>query len=147
MIHVGFTGTRFGMSVLQLATLRNEIGKIYSDAGLTFHHGDCIGADAEFHKLVRAMKGGWIVGHIPVDETHRSHCDFDEVRTPLPHMKRNRAIVDASDVMFAAPLQMQEQTFGGTWRTIQMARKRVSNCASCSQTEQLADSAVSHDRR
>jgi len=38
-------------------------------------------------------------------------------------MKRNRAIVDISTVMIATPFEDTEQKFGGTWKTIGMARK------------------------
>jgi hypothetical protein len=38
-------------------------------------------------------------------------------------MRRNKNIVMASTVMIAAPFETAEQTHGGTWRTIEMARK------------------------
>lgn len=123
MIHVGFTGTRFGMTEPQHARMRDLVVNLYRDAGLTFHHGDCVGADAQWHKIVRQEVGGWIVGHLPQDQTHRAFCDFDEVRQPLPHMRRNRAIVNESAIVFAAPYDMTEQERGGTWATIRMARK------------------------
>lgn len=123
MIHVGFTGTRHGMRSLQHAELRRQLLNLYRDAGLTFHHGDCVGADAEFHAIIRRDLGGWIVGHLPVDTTHRAYCDFDETREPLKHIKRNAEIVKASSIVFATPYEMEQQEHGGTWRTIGMARK------------------------
>jgi hypothetical protein len=123
VIHIGFTGTRYGMTALQHAEMRRQIVGIYRDAGQTFHHGDCVGADEQFHRIVRQEIGGWIVGHLPIDQEHRAFCDFDETRAPLKHMQRNAAIVKSSAIVFAAPYEMTEQDRGGTWRTVQMARK------------------------
>lgn len=43
--------------------------------------------------------------------------------SPLPYMERNRAIVDASDVLIACPYEIVEPEFGrsGTWSTIRYA--------------------------
>jgi hypothetical protein len=38
-------------------------------------------------------------------------------------MRRNKNIVRVSTVMVAAPLELIEQAHGGTWRTVEMARK------------------------
>ncbi len=40
-------------------------------------------------------------------------------------MRRNADIVNESTVMIAAPFEDVEQTSGGTWRTIGMARKKL----------------------
>lgn len=119
MRQLGFTGTRFGMKPPQLDAVRTLIASL---GEVTGHHGDCVGADAEFHAVLRAL-GHRVVGHPPVDDEHRARCEFDELVEPLTHMKRNRAIVTIADLMIAAPFEMIEQERGGTWKTIQMARK------------------------
>lgn len=120
-LHVGFTGTRFGATEPQLARLRSELAKL--GANVVAHHGDCIGADAQFHALAREL--GWrVVVHPPVgDDDDRARCDHDELRAPLTHMKRNKAIVLESQRMIAVPRDMTEQPHGGTWKTVVMARK------------------------
>src|SRR5262245_13605371 len=119
MIHVGFTGTRHGATDAQHAAMRRLLETLTE---VTAHHGDCVGADAQFHAIARALK--WrIVIHPPVDDSERARCEGDESRAPLTHMKRNKAIVDAATLMLAAPYQMTEQELGGTWKTIRMARK------------------------
>ncbi len=125
-IHVGFTGTRFGASEVQLAAMRRVLGELVDrsrDAeGFVAHHGDCIGADAQFHALARELR--WrVVIHPPVDDADRARCVGDESRDPLTHMKRNKAIVTEVSFMLAAPYDMTEQEHGGTWKTIRMARK------------------------
>lgn len=130
MIHVGFTGTRHGMTFQQIHNVRVLLVCLKQwrtdrteSATLTCHHGDCVGADAKFHEIARAMGGTRLVGHLPVDESHRAFCMFDEAREPLTHMKRNREIVRASQFMIATPFEAVEQERGGTWATIRMARK------------------------
>ncbi len=124
---VGFTGTRHGMDTAQRAVVSAVLFQIF-DQNKTpnefeCHHGDCVGADAEFHAISSAYDAV-LVGHPgPVNDRHRAFCKFDETRAPLTHMKRNRAIVDAVDVVIAAPFDLVEQQYGGTWATIRMARK------------------------
>jgi hypothetical protein len=126
MIHVGFTGTRFGATDVQLARMRELlttlVARSFADEQFTAHHGDCVGADAQFHALAREL--AWsIVIHPPVDDSERANCSGDQRRDPLTHMKRNKAIVTESHLMLAIPRDMTEQQFGGTWKTIGMSRK------------------------
>ena len=119
MRHLGFTGTRFGMKPPQHAAVRDVIVSL---GEVTGHHGDCVGADAEFHALLREL-GHRVIGHPPVDDEHRAWCQFDDQVEPLTHMKRNRAIVAIAHIMIGAPFEMTAQERGGTWLTIKMARK------------------------
>ncbi len=118
--HVGFTGTRHGMTPQQVASTYDLLHRI---VGVTHaHHGDCVGADADFHAMATRLQL-WRVGHLPVDETHRAFCAFDEVRSPLKHMQRNKAIVVGADVMIACPFDAIEKSVGGTWKTVGFTRK------------------------
>jgi len=121
--NIGFTGTRYGMTPHQRMRVLLEVEREADDSmGIMGHHGDCIGADAQFHEIIRMFPFGHVVGHIPTNDEHRARCVFDEERPPLPYMKRNAAIVAAANVMIAAPFEMTEQERGGTWRTIKLAR-------------------------
>lgn len=121
---IGFTGTRHGMTVAQRGAVARLLDEL-APAAFVGHHGDCVGADAEFHDLCRARPGSVIVIHPgPVsDLEHQAGCLGDELREALPHMRRNKNIVLASTVMIAAPFEDTAQDYGGTWRTIGMARK------------------------
>jgi len=125
VMHVGFTGTRHGMTDAQRNRVLVELGRLTSGVfRVVGHHGDCVGADAEFHELLLAnWDGAYIVGHIPTNDSDRAFCAFDEARPPLPYMRRNAEIVKAANVMIAAPPTMEPQERGGTWRTIGLARK------------------------
>ena len=43
---VGITGTRMGMNEHQFDGVQELLTKLY-EAGAEFHHGDCVGVDAE----------------------------------------------------------------------------------------------------
>jgi len=126
MISIGFTGTRHGMSELQQQAAVALIDEIAPPAVFYAHHGDCIGADKQFHDACRSTNGrAYVVVHPGPDGARgwRAGCLGDERRDPAPHMWRNATIVAASTVMLAAPAEMTEQQRGGTWATIRMARK------------------------
>lgn len=93
------------------------------DESWEFHHGDCVGADAEAHDLAIAL-AATIVIHPPTNSLSRAHCKGDDSRAPKPYLDRNRDIVDETDVLVAAPADMTEQPKGGTWYTIRYARKQ-----------------------
>lgn len=129
MIHVGFVGTRRGMRPDQRSAVYLLLRGLYRDAGITLHHGDGIGADAEFHELARKVFGpdSWIVGH-PSTHNLRAFCEFDEERDRLPPLERNRVIAEAADIVLAAPYEMTEQErddtwHDDTWNTIRIARE------------------------
>lgn len=127
---IGFTGTRLGMTPEQRQTVKELISVIHFAAkgagtsqtvGL---HGDCIGADADFHKIC-------VEQEIPVE---CRPCTFDSLRAktgakeraaPTTPMVRNRAIVDDAFVMFACPPNdIPIRKGSGTWATIRYTKKR-----------------------
>lgn len=128
MIKIGFTGTRHGMTQAQRAAVYEFL---YTREGGEFHHGDCIGADAEAHD-VAAMAGfdpndGGIVVHPPTDPKARAFKTCSIVLDPLPYLVRNRAIVDETSWLIATPAEAVEQARGGTWYTVRYARSLKKN--------------------
>lgn len=122
--HVGFTGTRKGMSDFQKAALRKAMEAATVD-GIenVLHHGDCLGADAEAHDI--AVELGWdIIIHPPVSDYMRAYKDDGAIiLSPLEYLDRDRAIVNASNFIFAAPKSDKEELRSGTWYTVRYARK------------------------
>lgn len=121
-MEVGFTGTQTGTGDDQLGSLIEIV------EGLDFekaHHGDCIGADEEFHVILRMVaEHVHIVGHPPSNPKYRAFCDFDFTHDEHEFLVRNRHIVRASDLMIACPSGTKEIMRGsGTWATIRYARK------------------------
>lgn len=121
-MRVGFTGTQKGTTPEQRQELRQFL---YSRSVDEFHHGDCIGADAEAHAIVRDYRASIrIIIHPPTNKTRVANRTADEWRVSLPYLERNKAIVDACDVLVAMPFETVEKIRSGTWSTIRYARKQ-----------------------
>lgn len=119
---VGFTGTQAGMTHAQGMGVRHVLAFLI-DGEIDAHHGDCIGADADFHKICRdTPKVVWITGHPPTNPVKRAWCQFDSEWPALPYLARNGRIVAATDVLIATPREYEEQLKSGTWSTVRKAR-------------------------
>lgn len=116
---IGFTGTRHGMNSTQLTNIRTFILTLKITE---LHHGDCIGADAEFHSLGETYNYKIII-HPPTDESLRAFKQ-GEILPKKPYLARNRDIVDQTDLLISAPPERFENKHGGTWYTIHYARKQ-----------------------
>jgi len=122
---IGFTGTREGITDAQRSTLIRVLmgDDVWRTA--SFHHGDCVGADADFDAILRAIYA------CPPIESHpctfavmRAHCERrgpTVVHAPRRYDRRNREIVLRSATMLVCPKDMSEQRFGGTWATYRIA--------------------------
>jgi hypothetical protein len=122
---VGFTGTREDLLPEQHHALL-EWTKSHADDIVGWHHGCCIGADAESVEILRCTggcNGIWIVGHPPTKREWLSNCawhDSDETLPSKPYLTRNRDIVAACNILVACPKDLDSRT-GGTWYTIRHA--------------------------
>ena len=120
---VGFTGTRQGMSKRQLDYFSQCIAMLVSHHLVEFHHGDCIGADAEAHQVI-LNHGGKIIIHPPASDRLRAFCYSPIILAPKDYIARNHDIVGAVDFMYAAP-ETDEPPSNlrgkGTWSTIKYA--------------------------
>jgi hypothetical protein len=92
------------------------------------HHGDCVGADEQFHDILTEGLGWTIVIHPSSSDALRAYKGEGEFDTiilpPKPPLQRNHDIVDASDLMIACPNEREEILRSGTWATIRYARER-----------------------
>ncbi len=119
MVKIGFTGTRHGMSEEQLKEFKNFIKSKDIEE---FHHGVCIGSDQQSHDFVKSKKIK-IVGHPPKFKKFMSDSDCDVFMKPHDYLKRNKHIVDETDILLATP-DTKERVRSGTWSTIRYARKQ-----------------------
>lgn len=122
---VGFTGTRYGMTSRQKCLFHNWI--IAEGPVAEFHHGSCMGADIEAADIVRDVFPDCKIHGWPGpdgDPCRRDSGVDDYKHEPENHFARNRHIVNAVDKMAAAPIVMEPQPRGGTWYTINYARKK-----------------------
>jgi hypothetical protein len=119
---VGFTGTRLGMTMEQELGVAALLGHLLPEE---VHHGDCLGADADFDRLCRGIdKIKTIVVH-PGFDSHcsspaRAFCHGPKHRVLLsePYMVRNHHIVESCDLLIATPKEAGWRSRGGTWATI-----------------------------
>lgn len=133
--HMGFTGTRQGMTPAQ----KKVFERLVWTNPETFHHGDCVGADSDAHDIVVAcletpplnvLSRTRIVIHPPITETeahqklraNKADQYTIEVLPAKPHLERNRDIVDACDVLVATP-KTRTKHRSGTWSTITYAKR------------------------
>ena len=93
---------------------------------IEFHHGDCMGADAEardiaefFRKCINLK----IVIHPSDINSKRAFKNGNRILNSLNPLLRNKNIVYISDVIGAAPNQEHEILRSGTWATIRYAKK------------------------
>lgn len=133
MLHVGFTGTRQGMTDSQksgLIALFELIGR-KNLINAILHHGDCVGADAEADDII-SLYGGNVVIHPPTATQYRAFKNQEEsrpkglanvieVHKPSAYLVRDRRIVDSCRLLIAAPKSFVET--GGTWYTINYAKR------------------------
>jgi hypothetical protein len=118
-VRIGFTGTPRGMTERQRQALSCVLDELQASV---FHHGDCIGADAEAHDIAATM-GCELVIHPAITETKRAWKQAAQVYEPKLYLVRNKDIVQATDVLVAAPADNVERLRSGTWSTVRFARK------------------------
>jgi len=86
-----------------------------------FHHGDCVGADAEAHEIFGDEEHTVI--HPPANASKRAWCEAKTILPVYDYLDRNHAIVDETDLLIACPAKDKEQLRSGTWATVRYARK------------------------
>lgn len=123
---IGFTGTQHGMSPTQIQDLTGLLIREQDntpDHIVVFHHGDCIGADAQAHAIAHGIACS-IVIHPPICAKKRAFCGNGQLMPAETYIVRNHDIVDDSEYLIAAPHNpQQEELRSGTWSTIRYARK------------------------
>jgi len=128
IVKIGFTGNRTGLRPDQEDQIKLIFDKYDT---ICVSHGDCIGADTDFHNLCIKYKdinhAKTIVIHIypPDVPTLRAFNKADVIMETKPFLKRNLDILKNSTILIACPMDKnKEELRSGTWSTIRQARKR-----------------------
>ncbi len=123
---IGFTGTQKGMTAAQKREVTGILARIcdpLKDHNRFAHHGDCVGADAEFDLIAHSLR--WVTIIHPasdVSESKKAHTQ-EHGWIAKPALIRNHDIVDVSELLIATPGQSTEVQRSGTWATIRYAHK------------------------
>lgn len=134
-LNIGFTGTREGMNEFQTEQF-TQIIAAFAPLGFCFHHGDCIGADADAHAILKSVLK---ISHntcvsIAIHPGHnqykksptRAYCEWFSICYPAKqYIARDKDIVTQSDILIAVP-KTQNMTIirSGTWTTVRYALKQ-----------------------
>lgn len=129
VLTLGFTGTQEGMSDAQATAIEVWLstGDLILNAklrgGVLAVHGDCVGADADFHRICLLCEPMRIRIR-PSNHPKRAWCKgADEVMPVRAPLDRNTDIVNDCDILIATPKTYEEELRSGTWATIRRARK------------------------
>lgn len=119
------TGTRNGTTKEALTSFRHWLAETQINISEA-HHGDCIGADTQFHEIMCEMAVHVFV-HPCTLEKYRSFNTGGTISRPLNPTYRNKKMVDLCDLVVAFP-EGPEVVRSGTWSTIRYASKRNKSC-------------------
>lgn len=125
---LGFTGTRQGMTRKQMEIVKDLVKRLDPDKVV---HGDCKGADADFHTLVLNLRGGLVSGGTrpfiqirPSNRNSRAYCEgADLIYPPKEPLDRDMDIARECDHLIATPKGFEEEIRSGTWTTVRYVRK------------------------
>lgn len=133
LIKLGFTGTQDGMDLDQVTALAGIfLSLLKLKVPLELHHGCCVGADEQAHKILKGMaqrhdrlKDVVIIGYPSniKDKQSEVMSDCDLLYAEHDPLVRNKMIVNDIEYLIAAPKQVQETTRSGTWSTVRYARR------------------------
>ena len=120
---IGFTGSREGMSQNQKEQF---VLLMFQLRPTEFHHGDCEGADAQAHDIIREFfPDVKIVVHPPISNYLRAFKEGDIMMEPDDYIPRDERIVDSADYLIGAPkVTDHEERRSGSWYTIRYARRK-----------------------
>lgn len=127
---IAFTGTREGMNEYQLEQLEKILTENRSFI-VYGGHGNCIGADVQFHKAFRRILDRNTYLAVFPSTSKRTRApdprDASYIDDPESPTTRDHTIVISAGpggTLIAAPLDDNETAKSGTWLTVRYARKR-----------------------
>ena len=124
----GFTGTRSGLNDSQKKSIIKLLQQNINNGSIEIHHGDCVGADKDFHDICVSLSDKIkIIIHPPTDNKLRAFCKSEFIEKEKSYLERNKDIVNKSDILIACPFSSEEQLRSGTWSTIRYAKKLNKN--------------------
>jgi len=124
-IIIGFTGTRNGLNKEQKDKIIELLNTYYPTYDkIIVLHGDCVGADTDFHNICRNYEKIEIHIYPPNNPMCRAFNKGHLLMEEKPYLQRNADIVKNCSILIACPIDKnKEELRSGTWSTIRQARK------------------------
>lgn len=129
LVKYGFTGTKNRLRNSQKNSIIHQLQtEINKGNNIEIHHGDCVGADKDFHDICSCplLKNSIkikIVIHPPIDNKLRAYCQSNFICEEKTYLERNKDIVDDTEILIGCPYDNEEKLRSGTWSTIRYAKK------------------------
>ena len=123
---ISFTGTQDGMNVTQktnvIKLIKAQKAKITKAV-----HGDCIGADTDFHNIMSDIfvMNDLIEIHPCTATSKRAYNKAPKIYEPIAPLDRNRIMVQRAHLVIGTPGTDSEILRSGTWMSIRYAKKMV----------------------
>ncbi len=123
--HLGFVGTRAGMTAAQLRSVRACFVDAVEDGARVFHHGDCVGADEEAYWMARDFELILVAHPAVMRHEFRARTVNDERREMATPPIRNEVLIEESDLLIAAPARdsNRHKRGGVAWHAVRHARR------------------------
>jgi hypothetical protein len=113
-VRVGISGTRQGATKDQVETLRDFFG---STRITRLTHGGCHGVDEQADAIYREVHPNPIVSVYPAIGGKGTYHEPEIIHNEMEPLKRNRLIVEDSDLMLIVPARPNEIRRSDTWAT------------------------------
>lgn len=101
---IGFTGTSKGMTPYQKQRVSELLREL---TPALVRHGDCVGADTEFHQIDNSLNIKTCI-HPPDNDSKRAFNQSDSILSVKPYLNRNRDIADMSDKLIPTPVSSKK---------------------------------------
>lgn len=125
MIHLGYSGPSKGMTADQIRIFESWLRNHALDGPVMFHHGDCIGGDAQAHAIAAMLRGVQIHIHPPINESKRAFCYPSDVQSePKEYLPRNDDIISASEELFCAVPTDSMTPRSGPWYVVKHGKDK-----------------------
>ncbi|MHA2064833.1 MAG: hypothetical protein ACXABY_10705, partial [Candidatus Thorarchaeota archaeon] len=124
---LGFTGTRNGLTPQQHKVLYAFLKATWLEkTEIHFHHGDCVGADAQAHAMAVELDF-LITKHPPLTLLYSANCDVGGqpmlVMPRKDNLDRDDDIAISCETLIVCPKGMSEVRRSGTWYTYRRAKE------------------------
>jgi len=120
---ISFTGTASGMNATQMTNVINLINKQKPKITKCVH-GDCVGADTDFHNIVTKLGLGDLIEIHPCTiHNKRGYNHAPKVYDAIGPLDRNKIMVQRAHLVVGTPGTDTEIIRSGTWHSIRYAKK------------------------